>query len=178
MLIYLAMLETEEERAFFTRLYEQNRDLMLQKARTILHDDSLGEDATHEAFLRIVSHLSLFQVRPETERQYLCLTFVTNEAKKLRRDWNKGQEPLSLESLPPVFTEKDDQFLRWESAERLERAIAGLEDIYRQIVTFRLVFGFSTIETAELLDVSENVVKVRLHRARAKLMEVLRDDAE
>ena len=51
----------------------------------------------------------------------------------------------------------------------LESAVDGLPETYRSVFMLREVEGMSTAETAECLDLSEESVKVRLHRARALL---------
>ncbi len=48
--IYLALLETEEEKQKFGLIYEKYRKLMHWVAKGILNDDRLAEDAVHEAF--------------------------------------------------------------------------------------------------------------------------------
>jgi RNA polymerase sigma-70 factor (ECF subfamily) len=56
---------------------------------------------------------------------------------------------------------------------RSEAALATLPEDARTVVVLRDIEGLSTKEVAELLDVTESVVKVRLHRAHAKLRELL-----
>lgn len=60
-----------------------------------------------------------------------------------------------------------------EMIRALEAAIDGLPEIYRTVLVLREVEGASTAETAAVLDISEETVKVRLHRARALLDKVL-----
>jgi RNA polymerase sigma-70 factor (ECF subfamily) len=50
--------------------------------------------------------------------------------------------------------------------ELLERAIRELPETYRSVVLLRDMEELSTQETAHILDLSEDVVKTRLHRAR------------
>jgi RNA polymerase sigma-70 factor (ECF subfamily) len=57
----------------------------------------------------------------------------------------------------------------------VEQAIDGLPDIYRSVLILREVEGMSTEETASVLDVEVDVVKTRLHRARASLREAIED---
>jgi RNA polymerase sigma-70 factor (ECF subfamily) len=45
---------------------------------------------------------------------------------------------------------------------------------YRLVLILRDIEGLSTQEVAEVLDLSESVVKIRLHRARAMLQEELK----
>jgi RNA polymerase sigma-70 factor (ECF subfamily) len=73
----------------------------------------------------------------------------------------------------------DDQLLRSEMKQVLDRAIGELPENYRSVILLRDIEELSTIETAQVLDLTEDVVKTRLHRARLavrqKLDEYLRD---
>lgn len=72
----------------------------------------------------------------------------------------------------------DRQVLRSEMKETLDRAISELPENYRSVLLLRDVEDLSTSETAHVLDLSEDVVKTRLHRAhlavRKNLDEYLR----
>jgi RNA polymerase sigma-70 factor (ECF subfamily) len=61
----------------------------------------------------------------------------------------------------------ESQTLGTEMRRFLESAIEALPESYRIVVVLRDVEGLSTAETADALEVSENTVKIRLHRARA-----------
>lgn len=60
----------------------------------------------------------------------------------------------------------DDQLLRTELGRVLREAIGELPDLYRSVILLRDVEELSTEETAQILDVSADAVKTRLHRAR------------
>ena len=60
----------------------------------------------------------------------------------------------------------EDQALRAEMKGELESAIRKLPDIYRSVILLRDAEELSTAETAQILDLSEDAVKTRLHRAR------------
>ena len=64
-----------------------------------------------------------------------------------------------------------------ELAVLIERAVDRLGDGYREVFMLRQVEGLSTAETAQVLDVSEDVVKTRLSRARAALQRDLLEHA-
>ena len=63
----------------------------------------------------------------------------------------------------------EDQVAARELNGVLERAVDGLPDIYRTVFVLREVEELSTAETADCLGISEELVKVRLHRARGEL---------
>jgi len=74
----------------------------------------------------------------------------------------------------------DRQVLQSELKQVLDRAIGALPENYRSVMLLRDVEELSTAETAQILDLTEDVVKTRLHRARLavrqKLDEYLRTD--
>ena len=59
----------------------------------------------------------------------------------------------------------------------LEEAVEKLPDAYRTIFMLRDVEEMSTSDTAEVLEITEDNVKVRLHRARALLRKSLYERA-
>jgi RNA polymerase sigma-70 factor, ECF subfamily len=89
-----------------------------------------------------------------------------------------AHEELSLDELRPSFGEgrkleiadwkmlPDQQTLSGELSAVLRDAIRTLPDLYQSTLLLRDVEGLSTKETAEILDIGEDVVKQRLHRAR------------
>jgi len=73
-------------------------------------------------------------------------------------DWNYYPADLALNS---------------ETRDVLEQAIATLPDTLRSVFVLREIEGYSTAEVAEMLDISVSAAKVRLHRARLRLRELL-----
>jgi RNA polymerase sigma-70 factor (ECF subfamily) len=67
----------------------------------------------------------------------------------------------------------EDEMLRGELRSRLEEALRGLPEMYRSVVLLRDVEELSTSEAAEVLEVSEDVIKQRLHRGRLALRKSL-----
>ncbi len=67
----------------------------------------------------------------------------------------------------------DDQVLRSERQRIVREAIQELPDIYRSVVLLRDMEELSTEEAAQVLDVSQEVIKTRLHRARLAIRQKL-----
>ena len=63
---------------------------------------------------------------------------------------------------------------RAEAREMLERMLCGVAGAGRQLLVLKEMEGFSVQELAEILDLNVNTVKVRLFRARGRIMEVYR----
>jgi len=60
-----------------------------------------------------------------------------------------------------------------ETRENVRECIDRLPDVYRTVLLLRDIEELDTAETAQVLDVTEGVVKVRLHRARHALRRLL-----
>ncbi|HBX42824.1 MAG TPA: RNA polymerase subunit sigma-24, partial [Deltaproteobacteria bacterium] len=65
-----------------------------------------------------------------------------------------------------------------ELAEGITRAIAALPEYHRTVILLREVEGLSYEEIARILDCSVGTVMSRLHYARAKLKEALKEFRE
>lgn len=67
---------------------------------------------------------------------------------------------------------RDDSAAQWPEridAQKVHTALAALPEHYREVVTLRYIDGLSPKEIAELVEESENVVSVRIHRGLKQL---------
>jgi RNA polymerase sigma-70 factor (ECF subfamily) len=142
-----------------------------EDAREVLQDTllktftsigTLKEPAAFKTWLfRILANACLMRRR---KSQYLGEEIPLDEALP-----DRG----SLEA-PRPWAELPDRVLQnAELRKALEDAILSLPADYRLVILMRDVEGLSTEETAEALGVSRDVAKMRLHRARARLRNLL-----
>jgi RNA polymerase sigma-70 factor (ECF subfamily) len=147
-----------------------------------------AEDAMQEALIKTYRYVAKIR-DPEAFRPWLYRT-VRNACLMGRR--KKAGEPPRLQSLGdvlpgpggPVHPDvahpgKDPEQLA-ENAKlrrRLRRALESLPAPYRAIVFLREMEGLSTREVADVMGISEDNVKTRLHRARLQLQAALDRDA-
>ena len=154
--------------------------------RRILQQREDAEDATQQTFLSVMENLDRF--RGEAAFATWVLRIATNHALKiLRKRQRRRTVPLDLHGGPnagdgelphPAFIaqwsdDPADLAQRAEVQQLLKEALAELNDKYRLVFMLRDVQGFSTRETAEMLEITESNVKVRLLRARLQLRERL-----
>ncbi len=144
-----------------------------------------AEDLVQETFLNVFRYLKNF--RYETKfKNWLYRIASSVCIKKRRRSKFAPQQELSLDDFVPG-DESDipqeipewaalplEKLLNRELAEIVNEAILSLPESYRPIIVLRDIEGFSTQETAQILDISPANVKVRLHRARLFLKEKLK----
>ena len=95
MLVYLAMIPTEEGRNKFALLYWEYRDLMFYLALRILGSQQDAEDAVQEALLRITEIIEKIHAPVCPETKALVGMIVEGKALDLyRRRRRQGAEPL------------------------------------------------------------------------------------
>lgn len=144
-----------------------------------------AEDLVQETFLNVFRYIKDF--RYETKfKNWLYRIASSVCIKKKRKSKFAPERELSLEEflpkedsqmpteLPDWASAPVDRLLNQELSDTIKQAITSLPEKYRVVVVLRDLEGFSTAETAQILNVTPANVKVRLHRARLFLREKMK----
>lgn len=160
--------------ALFEVLVRRHQQRVYRAVRAILKQEAEVEDVMQQAYLSAYLHLRQFvgAARFSTWLVRIAVNEAIARLRALGRASNFDQQP-DAEPTTPEHAGPERQVGVQELLSHVETAVEGLPDIYRVVLMLREVEGLSTSETAECLDVSEQVVKVRLHRARSVLREDL-----
>jgi RNA polymerase sigma-70 factor (ECF subfamily) len=170
--------------AAFAVLVRAHAGRMLAVARRILRSEDDGRDAVQDAFLQAFRGIDGFQggARLSTWLHRIvvnaCLMRLRSRARRpeqpiddlLPRFYEDGHR---VDPGPPWRSDDADPVEQRELAERVRGAIDRLPEIHRNVLLLRDIEGLDTEETARLLDVKADTVKVRLHRARQALRALL-----
>jgi RNA polymerase sigma-70 factor (ECF subfamily) len=157
---------------------------LLAVARRMLRDEDAARDAVQEAMLSAVRAIHRFDGHSRLST-WLHRIVVNAALMRLRARQRKPEQ--SIEPLLPRFADDGhhaEAVTSWaDSAEQLiEReqtraivraAIDELPDSYRVVVMMRDIDGMSTEEAAAVFGITENALKLRLHRARQALRTIL-----
>ena len=108
MLIYLALLETEQEKDKFTVLYTRYRYTMLHCAAGVVHDHALAEDVVHASFLKVIEVLDKFEEPESSKSKNLIVTIVKHKAIDVLRH-EKRIELVPSEELDDCFYSDEPQ---------------------------------------------------------------------
>ncbi len=163
--------------AIFEILMRRYNQRLFRAARAILRDDAEAEDAVQQAYLATYAHLDQFAGTARFST-WLTRIAIREALGKLRTRRRRGEVELDVQREETTMKDEPDETPE-EYADRrelvgiLESAVDGLPEIYRVVFMMREVEQLSTSECAEVLELSEEAVKVRLHRARAMLREGL-----
>lgn len=103
---------------------------------------------------------------------------ATNACLMRRRRSKYMREEIPLDEAMPSGREgaaeawrrlPDEVLMNGEVRARIQEAVLGLPDTYRSVLVLRDLEGLDTDQVAQALGLSKDVIKMRLHRARAKL---------
>ena len=165
--------------ALYEVLMRRHNQTVYRAARAILRDDGEAEDVMQEAYVKAYAHLAQFDGRAKFSTWLIRIAIYEAllRAKRLAR-----YEPLddrAEDTLMPTapLPDPEHQAFGGELRALIESAIETLGDGYREVFMLRQVEGLSTAETADVLGVSEDVVKTRLTRARHSMQQDLLERA-
>lgn len=169
------------ELPLFELLMRRYNQRLYRVARAIVKNDAEAEDVTQQAYVNAYINLHQFEGRAKfsTWLTRIAVHEALNRVRKQSRiAWpgdDTQEDPMERIASPAIGPEQ--QAFAGELGALLERAVDGLPEAYRTVFVMRDVEGLSTSETAECLDLSEEAVKTRLHRAKAMLRDTLYDRA-
>jgi len=163
------------ETPLFEVLMRRHNERVYRAARAILRDEREAEDVMQEAYVNAYTHLRQFDARAKFSTWLTKIAVNEALARAKRRGRYDLLDEASLETVMPTDTAPDPerQAFGRELGALIESAIDGLGDGYREVFMLRQVEGMSTAETADVLGISEDVVKTRFSRARRALQDDL-----
>lgn len=162
------------ETALFEVIMRRYNQRLYRVSRSILGDDTEAEDVTQDAYVRAYEHLKQFDGRAKFST-WLTRIAVHEALARLRRRRKlveidsvaeSTEGGVMLESKAPS---PEQELLTQTMRIVLEAAVDSLPETYRSVFMLREIEGLTTAETADCLELTEEAVKVRLHRARALL---------
>lgn len=159
------------ETALFEIIMRRYNQRIYRAARAILRDDLRAEDVMQAAYVRAYEHLGQFAGRAPFGA-WLTRIAVNEALGRLRNqkhyDEQEGEGDRMDRFASPAL-DPEQAAASSETRRLLESLIEGLPEGNRTVFVLRDVEGMSTAETSEALNITEENVKVRLHRARVAL---------
>lgn len=163
--------------AGFAPLVERYAPAVLRLARAVAPDEATAADVVQEAFLDAYRGAASFRPSRGTVRTWL-FAIARHAARRARRATREVPVEDPEESLRELGVAAgwgtDAPLLRADERERLSRAIASLPARDREVLVLCDVEALGGLAAAEVLGVEHRALKSRLHRARMRLLAVLR----
>ena len=164
----------EGETPLFELLMRRYNQRVYRVARGILRDDAEAEDVMQDAYVRAYQNLAKFEGRAKFSTWLVRIAVHECLARVQRRSRLQSieEEPEGVGNMSVLVSNRPDperSAANGQTGAFLEAAIFALPESYRTVLMMRDVEEMSTAETADCLNITEENVKTRLHRAHAML---------
>jgi RNA polymerase sigma-70 factor (ECF subfamily) len=161
------------DEAAFCRLVEAYQVPVYNLAYRMLGNAAEAEDAAQETFVRMYTKLDTYQPDRKLSSWVLSIAshYCIDRLRRRRINWlSLDDEPIAT-WLPTGERGPEDVVLRQESRDEVQRLVDQLEPAYRVPLILRYWHDLSYQEIAEVMGLSVQAVKSRLHRARLQMAE-------
>jgi len=160
----------------FSEIMERYRKMVARTVKGMLGDSVFAEDIGQEVFIKLYNSLSDFrgEAKLSTYIQKIAINLTLNEIKRRKRFFSMFSQKGNNEMHEYEIADFDSEGKR-DATELVNKALMGLDPKFRIIVAMRMLQGYSTKETAEILGLPLGTVLSRLSRAQEQLKQILRN---
>lgn len=159
------------EHTLFERLVRRYNQRLYRAARAQLSNDATAEDVLQQAWMSIYRALGQWSGRGSFSSW--ALSIVINTCLKQRGIMNDAIDEADPDETSSALPGPEEETHRHQLREVLTRNVDALSPRLRTVLVLCDVEGLSGPEASQALGVSEEAVRVRLHRARRLLQTTL-----
>ncbi len=178
---YLLLIKTDEEKEFFTLIYNKYNKEMFHTADIILRNTSDAEDVVHETFLTLIDNLDkLIGNEPHKMWNYI-VTIVKNKCfnlmkRKYKLDEQGIEDYLYTEQYGDIFEKSlDTLMIESERKEVMIGLLKALKYPYKEVLLLQYYHEASVLEIAKILEKTPDNVRHISIRARRKLQSLIEE---
>jgi RNA polymerase sigma-70 factor (ECF subfamily) len=160
------------ELELFEIVMRRHNQRLFRVVRAITRDDADAEDAVQQAYISAYEHLDQF-AGTSPFSTWLTRIAIREGLKRARKRVHLSEIELTDEEVVTkevvMRFDPEEQASQREITRLLESEVNKLPLPHRLVFMMREVQQMTTAETASCLDLTDDAVKVRLHRAKALL---------
>ncbi len=158
----------------FSEIVNRYRKMVVRLVKGMLEDSVYAEDIGQEVFVKLYNALPGFrgEAKLSTYIQKIAVNLTLNEIKRRKRFFSTFARTGDDEMYEYEFVDSSNEEKR-EAKELVDKALKSLDPKFRVVVVMRMLQGYSTKETAEILDLPIGTVLSRLSRAQKQLKDIL-----
>lgn len=180
--VYLAMLDTSEDKSKFEDLYNQYKATLITVANQILKDTELSEDAVHEAFLSLARNMNKISGKNCIQIRNYLIIIVRNASYRI---YNKHKKEICIDEIDENILDLQNIEVNVEdkaAQQKLMKIIKTIDEKYSDVLILKYFYDLPDKEIAKSLGISLENAKIRLYRGKnmlkAKLLEVKFNDGQ
>ncbi len=158
----------------YTQLYEKYAKAMFNTSLRIVNNVGDAEDVLQEAFVDAFRHLRDFRYN-STFGAWLKRIVINKSISLLRKKKLKLVDIETTQATGQGDDEQVDEAAFEYKVEEVRKAIQRLPDGYRAVVSLYLLEEIPQEEIGKMLGISHNTVRTQYHRAKQKLLGILKE---
>jgi RNA polymerase sigma-70 factor, ECF subfamily len=172
--IELVRASLDGDKGAFGKIVDRYRKMVARTVKGMLGDSVFAEDIGQEVFIKLYYSLSEFRgdSKLSTYIQRIAVNLTLNEIKRRKRFFSMFSQKGNNEMYEFEVPDYDTQEKR-EAVELVNKALQAMDPKFRIIITMRMLQGYSTKETAEILELPLGTVLSRLSRAQEQIKSIL-----
>jgi len=180
LLAILMVIENETDRHKATEIYIKYYSTMMYVAKSILTDSALAEDAVSEALIKIIDNLDkISDISCYKTRSYIVIIVRNIALNQLKKQLNRKEDITDIfDNVPDSDISILDKMTNVESCELIIKAIRSLPKTLSDVLYLSVVFGYDNATISQLLDISYDVAKSRLSRAKKAIRKILSETGD
>lgn len=155
----------------FKQLVDMHKNHVAATIRGMLGNVPEVDDVGQEVFIRFYKNINQFKGNSslKTYLTRIAINLSLNQLKKGKRDRTFAQ-PIKDDRIGGMAT---DEYEKNETRQLVQTALNRMDAKFKTVLVLRMLQGYSTKETAEILDIPLGTVLSRLNAAQKKLKEIL-----
>ena len=173
---YLSIIDTEEGKIKFSKIYENYLDWMLKVAYHFTKNTHDAEEIVHDVFVDFAEYNSSVPTNNSDETKSYLFICIRNKTMQFSKHADK-LPTVSFDSFFTISSEKsiEDHITNEEFCAEVERFINTMKPIYKDALTLHYFYNKSIKEIAQILNVPLNTASTRIKRGKAILKERFKD---
>ena len=159
----------------FRELVERHQHAVVRTVASMLGPGPDVDDVVQEVFIRFYKTLGQFR-GDATCKTYLTRIAINRSLDALRRRKRQRTRFVSRDNQTVSLLEQganDPRSERFDQMQLIHSAMNRLKPHHRAVIVLRLIDGYSTEETAQILGIAQGTVLSRLNRATVRLRSIL-----
>ena len=159
----------------FRKVYDANYALLMQVVMHIVYNQEIAEDLVQEAFERFYVKNISFPTMDEAKYWLLRVSknLALNHIRRNKREIQLVEKVKKLPGETVNFFDSSKAVIEEEERRNVREAVNSLPENLRSVIQLKEYSGLDYKAIGKVLGISETNVKVRVHRARKKLEEIL-----
>ncbi|MFN8241912.1 MAG: RNA polymerase sigma factor [Bacteroidales bacterium] len=162
------------DQAAFGEIVNRYKSMVARTVKGMLGDKVFAEDIGQEVFVKLYYSLEGFrgEAKLSTYIQKIAVNLTLNEIKRRKRFFSMFSHSEDEEAREIDVADHDGE-QRTDAKEIVEKALGKMEPKFRIVLVMRMLQGYSTKETADILDLPIGTVLSRLSRAQEQFREII-----